>query len=255
MSAGRYVRNPDERSSDDDSESVSSEENETLTEKTAKNKSKEGYEMSSLRINPLMLIDQFPEDPTMEIAREFWIDWIAMLKRIFKLNPKAFNSDEMQITVLITRGGAFLRNILFNAKYVFPKSFDEAVERIEQVFKVNSNHLADETNFGALRQEEDESFQRYSDRVRKKARAFGFEEKRVIAKITQGAKQKEKLMDFGIRGKASLVELIGYGNQLEVLTRGKKIETEKDNLLTSEVKGIRVGSAKRFRSYERQMKH
>ncbi|CRL01490.1 CLUMA_CG014666, isoform A [Clunio marinus] len=240
MSAGRYVRNPnyhpsDDSSSDDDSESVSSEENETLTEKTAKKKSKEGYEMSSLRINPLMLVDQFPEDPTMEIAREFWVDWIAMLKRLFKLNPKAFNSDEIQITILVTRGGAFLRNILANSEHEFPETFDEAVDRIEQFLRANSNALADEANFGTLKQEGGETFQKFTDRVQKKARVFRLEENRVIAQITQGAKQSDKLMDFGIRGKTSLVELIGYGNQLEVLMRDKKAEAGKENLLASEI--------------------
>lgn len=256
--AGRYVRaivdDQDENRTVDEIESESCSDDESdSTSHLMVNPVDSDSKISKMRINPLTLIDQFPEDPTMEKAREFWVDWIAMIKRLFKLNPSAFPSDEIRITVLITRGGAFLRNVLANTRHEFPDTFDEAVTRIDEYFRANSNSLADETSFGTLVQGDGESFQKFSDRVQKKARVFRLEENRAISQITRGAKQSDKLMDFGIRGKTSLVELIGYGNQLEVLMRDRKpvVTRENEDVLVSEVNAVGMNRNNRFRPYDR----
>lgn len=254
--AGRYVRRLVRQSDSEDEnmvEDIGSSEQMIPDGPGTSNGDGKFSGMSMAKVNPMMLVDQFPEDPTMDSAREFWVDWISMIKLLFKLNPSTFRSDEMRITLLITRGGAFLRNILANINQEYPETFDEAVETIEEYLRANSNPLADEANFGTLMQEEGESFQKFSDRVKKKARVFRLEENRVIAQITRGGKQSEKLMDFGLRGKTSLVELVGYGNQLEVLLRNRKLEVkrENDSNLPSEVNILRMKQGNRFNPYRK----
>ena len=226
--AGKYVR-PLGYMEDDENEHEKGEIQESEYPALAENSHAAG------KINPLALVDQFPEDPTFEIARDFWIDWIQMMRMMFQWNAGTFTSDAAKLSILLAKGGGFIRKILSN-KWE-DMNFDGAVETIENYFRVNSNSLADEAIFRRITQEKTESFEKFADRVTKKARVFGIsDEKRIIAQVTAGALEVEKLTDYSIRGDVTLSGILAYGNQIEALARSREtnvLPKEVNEMITS----------------------
>lgn len=198
----------------------------------------------STKINPLAVIDQFPQDPTFNEARVFWHDWSRLMKKTFSVSQRNTLTDEAKLQILLYKGGDYIRKIV--AESIEDLTLDGAFELVDDHFKLNSNPLADAAAFSRLKQGDD-SFTRFTDSVRKKARVFGvLDEKRVIAQIVVGARETEKLSDFTIRGEVKLSEVIAYGHQLE-----EQAATRETKFIPKEVNTIREKfNQSRFKPYE-----
>lgn len=203
------------------------EEEEGVGEKEIRNETIEDEALDSSvlggKINSLNLIDSFLADPNFEEAREYWPDWIAMLKLVIDCQPELNKRDNIKKAIIASKGGNFIRKIIMND--VQQSTFEEIVQLVDKYFKENSNKLADETLFQQLKQTKGESFERFTDRIKKKAKVFNIDEdQRIILQIATGAIDSEKLVDHSIRGSVTLGSLIAYGNQLEALSRSRENE-------------------------------
>lgn len=210
-----------------------------------------GKSLPKAKINPLSLIDQFPDEPSLDQAREFWSDWIEMIQMMFTWNPKIFPSDQTKMSVLLAKGGGFIRKIL--ATKLRELSFDQAAAAVNDYFESNSNPLADEAVFRQITQKREDSFEKFADKVVKKARVlwciFGImDEKRIISQVTAGAIESQKLTDFSLRGGVILKGILAYGNQLEALN---KLQVR--DVLPQEVNEIRDKKrSDRFMPYDKK---
>ena len=236
---GKYVRPLNYLLDDDDSD----ENGMDLEDKDTTDKASDDITSNFGKINPLALVDAFPDNPGLEEAREYWIDWIDMLNKLFNWNKQVQKSENMKLSILMAKGGNYIRKIL-SAKWNGNR-FDDAIESINDYFKTNSNPLADEAKFRRIVQEKSETFERFADRVKKKAKVFGInDEKRVIAQITNGAVESEKLTDYSIRGDVGLAAIVAYGNQIEALS-----STRDTAILPKEINELSTRQENRYRPY------
>jgi hypothetical protein len=227
-------------------DSSESDENDSLeiVESEAQSSEAAGSSSSGFKLNPLHLIDSFPEDPSMEAAREFWVDWINMLKKMFAWNTKTIRNDEARMSILMTKGGSFIRQIL--AEKLDGLNFKEAENLINDYLCANTNAAIDRATFQKIKQEDGESFQKFVDRVQKKARVFKFVDKgRVMDQIIAGATATDKITEYTIGKEVTLKEIIIYGNQLEAFE-----PKQESNIIRREVNEIKMTQSNRFKPYD-----
>lgn len=203
--------------------------------------------MLNTKINPMQLIDDFPRDPAMDVARDFWQSWINLLQKMFSLNPKLFPSSELKLTVLLAKGGPYIRKILESHSEC---SFDGAVKIVDEYMASNSNVIADEAVFRSVKQMQGESFEKFSDRVRKKAKVFKInEESRIVSQVASGALMSEKLAEYIVQPDVTLAKVICFGNNLEALNAQRK-PTNQSNEVFNLNKSFK-SAGNRFKPYDR----
>jgi hypothetical protein len=124
-------------------------------------------------------------------------------------------------------------------------SFEQAEGLINDYLSANTNSAIDRATFMSIKQETGESFQKYVDRVQKKARVFKFVgNERVFDQIISGAAAKDKITEYTIGKEVNLKQIITYGNQLEAFK-----QKQEANIIPKEVNEIKTNQMNRFRPY------
>lgn len=95
---GKYVRPLGYAYEEDDLSEHENDADAELIENDTENEPADEITSNFGKINPLALVDAFPEDPGLEEAREYWIDWIEMLKKLFKWNRQVDKSENMKLS-------------------------------------------------------------------------------------------------------------------------------------------------------------
>ena len=164
------------------------------------------------------------------------------------MNPDLFKRDSIKLSTLVNRGGAYLRRIFIaDAKHL---TFEKAVEKIDEYFRKNSCKVADEAKFVALKQEDNETFENFSEKVKKAAVVLGVkDEQRIMAKVIEGAKHKTLLDDFSLRPGTTLDDVITLGNVKEA-----RLKTLSNDLIEREVNVMDEAKFKRrFEPYRKSL--
>jgi Tfp pilus assembly protein PilE len=178
---------------------------------------------ASGRVKPLLtskidiysLVKEFPEQPTLNEAREKWPVWHKSILELFEYGIKNASEDQ-KILLLTMRGGPYIRDIVREGRE--PKTLTAALAKVEQHLNNNTNVVSDQTTFDQLHQHPEEKFEIYAKRVRNMATIMRVKvgDGRLIARIAAGAIAKNELHLFTMtRKEATIDELIAFGTQLE----------------------------------------
>lgn len=192
-------------------------------------------ETSFKKLNPLQLFPQLPEDQPIVMMREKWMKFKKQARQAIVWNPAVFSTEELKLQTLMTRGGSSVATAV-NDDWT-GLTFEAALSKIDAYIRDNTSLVDDENEFMALKQEEDENFLQFAERVKAKADAFGYgEDQRMLVQIMSGARDSAVAKSL-VATNPTYASLVMAGCRLEQIK--KRSDAAKPNVIAPEVNAMK----------------
>lgn len=186
-------------------------------------------------------IKPFNDEIDSQALKQEWEEWLESFE--FEAETKGDFSQKELFNLLMTKGGRSLQRIFKNQKPVAEEVlevkvplleiplYDNAVARLNNFFLGKTNVRMEKEIFRAIRQDKNESFNKFLLKLRSQARRCQFgtqEEEEILHQVITGA-WSEKVRDKGVDTAITLDSLMQYAINREILDKQKQKDHDRED--------------------------